>query len=122
MIARSKDGLCIFLWFSRCRSPIVSPSRPQIGNRYGARSALLDDVVSFYPASPKDAKGAAIWRRIAEVPCERALRVSGPALIQQLAVEAVQDWLQTVRDAEVVVNLAQVVNDDLLGGANLVSD
>jgi hypothetical protein len=62
------------------------------------------------------------WRRIAEVRCERALRVSGPALIQQLAVEAVQDWLQTVRDAEVVVNLAQVVNDDLLGGANLVSD
>jgi hypothetical protein len=50
------------------------------------------------------------------------LRVRGPALIQQLAVEAVQDWLQTVRDAEVVVKLAQVVNDDLLGGANLVSD
>jgi len=46
----------------------------------------------------------------------------GQALIQQLAVEAVQGWLQTVRDAEVVVNLAQVVNDDLLGGANLVSD
>jgi hypothetical protein len=47
------------LGFSRSRSPIVSSSRPQIGNRYGAASALVD-VVSFYPASPKDAKKAAI--------------------------------------------------------------
>ena len=37
-------------------------------------------------------------------------------------METVQGKLEAVRDAELVVDLAQVVFDDLLGGADLVSD
>ena len=43
-------------------------------------------------------------------------------LLQQLVVEAVESEFETVGDAELVVDLAQVVLDDLLGGADLVSD
>jgi hypothetical protein len=60
----------------------------------------------FYPASPKDAKGAAILAgRLQRFGVSGHCGFVGQALIQQLAVEAVQGWLQTVRDAEVVVNL-----------------
>jgi len=41
---------------------------------------------------------------------------------QQLVVEAVESELQAVGDTELVVDLAEVVLDDLLGGADLVSD
>jgi hypothetical protein len=42
--------------------------------------------------------------------------------LQQLMVETVQGELQAVGDAELVVDLAQVVLDDLFGGADLISD
>lgn len=43
-------------------------------------------------------------------------------LLEQLVVEAIESQLETIGDAELVVDLAQVVLDDLLGGADLVGD
>lgn len=43
-------------------------------------------------------------------------------LLQQFVVEAVQGKLQAIGDAELVVDLAEVVLDDLFGGADLVRD
>jgi hypothetical protein len=43
-------------------------------------------------------------------------------LLQELVVETVEGQFQTVGDSELVVDLAQVVLDDLFGGADLVGD
>ncbi len=43
-------------------------------------------------------------------------------LFEQLMVETVESQLETVGDAELVVDLAQVVLDNLFGGADLVGD
>src|SRR5258708_23215644 len=43
-------------------------------------------------------------------------------LFQELVVEAVEGEFEAVGDAELVVDLAQAVVDDPLGGAGLVSD
>ena len=40
----------------------------------------------------------------------------------QLVVEAVEGELEAIGNAELVVNLAQIIFDDLLGGAELVGD
>jgi hypothetical protein len=46
----------------------------------------------------------------------------GEVFFEELVVEAVEGELETVGDAELVVDLAQVVLDDLFGGADLVGD
>src|SRR5215469_14307796 len=42
--------------------------------------------------------------------------------LQQPVMDAVEGKFQAVRDAQLVIDLAQVVFDNLLGGPNLVSD
>ena len=79
---------------------MVWPSRPQVGNRYGAGSALTMSAV-FIRLRRTTRKQVPSWRRTADVHCERALRVRGPGTYLAIRGGGSTGLAPNVRDAEV---------------------